>query len=82
MTLRMPFNADLDQKILNAQTATDQNERKAIYSEIQKELVNWVPGLYLFSPNVIIFKRAEVKGLVINSAPPLNEYWSVYKEAK
>ncbi len=82
MTLRMPLNAELDQKILDAQTATDLNERKAIYTEIQHELVSWVPGLYLFSPNVIIFKRAEVKGLVVNSAPPLNEYWSVYKEEK
>ena len=82
MTLRMPENIELDQKILDAQTTVDQEKRKLLYSDIQKELVNWVPGLYLFSPNVIIFKRVELKGLVVNSAPPLNEYWSVYKEVK
>lgn len=80
MTFRMPPNEALDQKILEAQAASDQEERKALYADIQKEIVDFVPGLYLFSPNVIIFQRTEVKGLVVNSAPPLNEYWSVYKE--
>lgn len=82
MTMRMPVNDELDQKILDAQSAITQEERDVIYGEIQQEIVDFIPALYLFSPNVIIFQRAEVKGLVINSAPPLNEYWGVYKESK
>ncbi len=81
MTMRMPENAELDQLILDAQKASSQEERVELYGQIQEEIVDEIPALYLFSNNVIVFKRAEVKGLVVNSAPPLNEYWSVYKEA-
>ena len=37
------------------------------------------PAAYLFSPKLIIFHRNNIDGLVVNSAPPLNEYWSVSK---
>jgi len=79
MTFRMPGNATLDDKILAAQGEADMETRKALYSEIQTEIVEGVPGAYLFSPKLIIFARSNVDGLVINSAPPLNEYWSVSK---
>ena len=39
-----------------------------------------MPAIYLFSNKLIVFKRANVKGLVINSAPPLSEYFGVSKE--
>jgi len=51
-----------------------------LYFDIQEKIAAKVPGAYLFSPKLIVFTRANVKGLVINSAPPLNEYWGVYKE--
>jgi peptide/nickel transport system substrate-binding protein len=54
--------------------------RKALYGQIQQELTKRYPAVYLFSPKLIVFERANVEGLVINSAPPLNEYWSVYKK--
>ncbi|WP_343504295.1 ABC transporter substrate-binding protein [Alloyangia pacifica] len=79
MTFRMPENAELDAKILAAQGEADMDKRKALYSEIQKEIVEEVPGAYLFSPKLIVFARSNVDGLVVNSAPPLNEYWSVSK---
>jgi len=79
MTFRMPENVDLDSKILMAQGAADMDKRKALYSEIQKEIVEFVPGAFLFSPKLIVFARSNISGLVINSAPPLNEYWSVSK---
>lgn len=79
MTFRMPENAELDAKILEAQGEADMEKRKALYGEIQKEIVEQVPGAYLFSPKLIVFARSNVEGLVVNSAPPLNEYWSVSK---
>ncbi|WP_323769774.1 ABC transporter substrate-binding protein [Antarctobacter sp.] len=79
MTFRMPENAELDAKILQAQGEADMEKRKALYSEIQKTIVESVPGAYLFSPKLIVFARSNVDGLVVNSAPPLNEYWSVSK---
>ena len=79
MTFRMPEDPALDDKILAAQGAADMETRKTLYGEIQKEIVEKVPGAYLFSPKLIIFARSNVEGLVINSAPPLNEYWSVSK---
>jgi peptide/nickel transport system substrate-binding protein len=39
-----------------------------------------VPAVYLFSNRIIIFKRKAVRGLLVGSAPPLSEYWSVYKQ--
>ena len=80
MTFRMPENPELDAKILEAQSTVSQDDRKALYYDIQQELFDDVPGCYLFSNKIIIFKNVNVKGLVTNSAPPLNEYWSVYKE--
>lgn len=80
MTFRMPEDKALDDLILRAQQTADMAQRKTLYAKVQEEIVNRVPGAYLFSPKLIVFQRANVKGLVVNSAPPLNEYWSVSKE--
>ena len=80
MTFRMPEDAELDGLILKAQATVDFEERKELYFQIQEMIMDRVPAAYLFSNKIIVFKRSNVKGLVINSAPPLNEYWSVYKE--
>ncbi|MBL8702686.1 MAG: ABC transporter substrate-binding protein [Alphaproteobacteria bacterium] len=80
MTFRMPQDAALDALIKRAQTTVDFDQRKQLYFEIQEKLMERVPGAYLFSNKLIVFKRANVKGLVVNSAPPLSEYWSVSKE--
>ncbi|MDE0306776.1 MAG: ABC transporter substrate-binding protein [Albidovulum sp.] len=79
MTFRMPEDKELDDLILSAQEESDMDKRRALYFEIQEQLVNRVPGAYLFSPKLIVFARSNVDGLVVNSAPPLNEYWSVTK---
>lgn len=80
MTFRMPQDAELDALILKAQQTVDQDARKQLYFEIQEKIAAKVPAAYLFSPKLIVFQRANVKGLVVNSAPPLNEYWGVSKE--
>lgn len=80
MTFRMPKDAMLDGLILKAQQTADTEARKQLYFQIQEEIVKRVPGAYLFSPKLIVFARSNVKGLVVNSAPPLNEYWSVSKQ--
>nr|WP_319483067.1 ABC transporter substrate-binding protein [uncultured Cohaesibacter sp.] len=80
MTMRMPENKELDALITKAQQEPDMAARKALYGEIQKQLVDHTPAAYLFSPKLIVFARSNVDGLVINSAPPLNEYWSVSKK--
>ncbi|MCB0113025.1 MAG: ABC transporter substrate-binding protein [Caldilineaceae bacterium] len=82
MNFRMSADAELDQMILDAQTAPDQASRKALYDEIQIKLMEKVPGIYLFSPKIIIYARANVDGLAVNSAPPLTEYWGVSKSAE
>ncbi|WP_293867995.1 ABC transporter substrate-binding protein [uncultured Alsobacter sp.] len=80
MTFRMPKDAMLDGLITKAQQTADTEARKQLYFQIQEEIVKRVPGAYLFSPKLIVFARSNVKGLVVNSAPPLNEYWSVSKQ--
>lgn len=82
MNFRMAPDTELDQMILDAQTAPDLESRRALYFTIQEELMAKVPGIYLFSPKIIIYKRANIDGLVVNSAPPLTEYWSVSKSAE
>ena len=82
MNFRMPPNTELDQMILDAQTAPDLETRKELYYAIQEQLMEQVPGVYLFNPKIIIYTRANVDGLVVNSAPPLTEYWSVSKSAQ
>lgn len=79
MTFRMPQDDARDALIIAAQSEADVEKRKALYAELQRDIVEYVPGAYLFSPKLIIFARANVQGLVVNSAPPLNEYWGVSK---
>ena len=67
--------------IVDAQTTTDQEQRKDLYFQIQTALMEKVPGVYLFAPKLIIFARSGIEGLVVNTAPPLTEYWSVSKTA-
>lgn len=80
MTFRMPKDDALDGLILRAQTTVDFDQRRALYHQVQREILARAPAAYLFSPKLIVFKRANVKGLVVNSAPPLNEYFAVSKE--
>jgi peptide/nickel transport system substrate-binding protein len=80
MTFRMPQDKALDDLILKAQQTVDVDARKTLYHQVQEEIVKRVPGAYLFSPKLIVFTRANVEGLVVNSAPPLNEYWGVSKK--
>jgi peptide/nickel transport system substrate-binding protein len=80
MTFRMPEDKALDDLILKAQQTSDMDERKQLYFKVQEELTKRVPAVYLFSPKLIVYERANVEGLVVNSAPPLNEYWSVHKK--
>ncbi len=80
MTFRFPKDDALDALILKAQQTANADERKALYFKAQEEIMARVPGAFLFSPKLIVFTRANVKGLVINSAPPLNEYWAVSKQ--
>ena len=80
MTFRFPKDDALDALIQKAQQTADPEERKALYFKAQEDIMARVPGAFLFSPKLIVFTRARVKGLVINSAPPLNEYWGVSKQ--
>jgi peptide/nickel transport system substrate-binding protein len=79
MTFRMPKDEALDSLILRAQTEVDFDRRKALYHRVQAEIVARAPAAWLFSPKLIVFRRKGVQGLVVNSAPPLNEYWGVSK---
>jgi peptide/nickel transport system substrate-binding protein len=79
MTFRMPKDDALDGLILRAQNTPDFDRRKELYHEVQQQIVQRVPAAMLFSPKLIVFKRSNVQGLVVNSAPPLNEYWGVSK---
>ncbi len=79
MTFRMPTDPLLDALILEAQSSVDDASRKRLYGRIQQTLVARVPAVYLFSNRVVVFKRKAVQGLLVGSAPPLSEYWSVYK---
>lgn len=79
MTFRMPKDDALDGLILRAQRTVDFDARKALYHQVQAEIMRRVPAAYLFSPKLIVFRRRGVQGLVVNSAPPLNEYFGVSK---
>ncbi len=80
MTFRMPPDPALDERIVQARSQPDPAVRKQEYAQLQHELMARVPAVYLFSNKLILFKRPEVQGLALNSAPPLSEYWAVYKE--
>jgi peptide/nickel transport system substrate-binding protein len=80
MTFRFPKDEALDAQILKAQQTVSMEERKALYFKLQEDILARAPGAFLFSPKLIVFARANVRGLVINSAPPLTEYWSVSKQ--
>ncbi len=79
MTFRMPADAALDAQILQAQSTTDPLQRRQLYVQLQAALMARVPAIYLFTNKVIIFARSDVRGLKVGGAPPLTEYWGVYR---
>ena len=79
VTFRMAKDEALDKAILDAQSEQDFAKRKQMYFDLQTKIMDKVPGAYLFNPKIIIYKSKKVQGLVVNSAPPLSEYWSVTK---
>ena len=79
MTFRMSEDPELDGLIEQARQTPGLEARKALYFDIQEMIMAKAPAAYLFSPKLIIFHRNNIDGLVVNSAPPLNEYWSVSK---
>lgn len=79
MTFRMPKNDALDALITRAQTTVDFEQRRQLYHQVQAQIMERAPAAFLFSPKLIVFRRRGVQGLVVNSAPPLNEYWGVSK---
>lgn len=79
LTFRMPKDDTLDGLIVQAQRGLTQDARKTTYQEIQRRLMDYTPGEYLFVPKIIIYTRANVQNLVPNTAPPLTEYFQVRK---
>ncbi len=79
MTFRMSEDPELDGLIEKARQTPGLEARKALYFDIQEMIMAKAPAAYLFSPKLIIFHQNNIEGLVVNSAPPLNEYWSVSK---
>jgi peptide/nickel transport system substrate-binding protein len=79
LTFRMPPNAELDGLIQKAQQGGSQDERKATYADIQRRLIDYAPGAWLFVPKIIIYTRANITSLSPLSAPPLTEYFRVQK---
>jgi len=79
LTFRMPKDDTLDGLIQKAQQDSTQDARKATYLDIQRRLMDYTPGAYLFVPKIIIYTRANVQNLMPNTAPPLTEYFSVRK---
>jgi peptide/nickel transport system substrate-binding protein len=79
LTFRMPPNPELDGLIQKAQQGGAQQDRVGLYADVQRRLFDYVPGIWLFVPKIIIYTRANVANLVPNSAPPLTEYFQVQK---
>lgn len=79
MTFRMPPDRALDKAIIEAQSQSDPAQRNALYHQLQADLTERVPAVYLFSNKIIAFASKRLRGLRIGSTPPLTEYHGVSK---
>jgi peptide/nickel transport system substrate-binding protein len=74
-------NPEFDKTILAAYSTPDQSKAMALYVKAQKMLIEDAPSIFLFDVEMPIFKRRELKGVVINPNYPRVSFWyTMYKE--
>jgi peptide/nickel transport system substrate-binding protein len=74
-------NLEFDAKILKAYSTPDEAKAQALYSGTQEMLIDDAPSIFLFDVERPIFKRKELKGVVINPNYPRVPFWyNMYKE--
>lgn len=74
-------NPKFDELINKAYATPDAVGAQAIYSEAQKILIEDAPSIFLFDQEQPVYKRKELKGIVINPAYPRVPFWyPMYKE--
>ncbi|MBW2056607.1 MAG: ABC transporter substrate-binding protein [Deltaproteobacteria bacterium] len=74
-------NPEFDRTILEAYSTPNPKQAKALYSKAQEMLIEDAPSIFLFDIERGVFKRAELKGYVINpNYPRVPFFYNMYKE--
>ncbi|OPX34313.1 MAG: hypothetical protein B1H11_11095 [Desulfobacteraceae bacterium 4484_190.1] len=74
-------NPEFDRTILEAYSTPDAKKAKALYAKASKILIKDAPSIFLFDVERAVFKRAELKGYVINpNYPRVPFFYNMYKE--
>jgi len=67
--LSMYQSEKVDELIKKARETQDLNERKKILGEIQKEIAQDLPAIFLFSPNCLYLSSPKIKGIDLKYLP-------------
>ena len=72
---------EFDRTIMEAYSTPDAKKAKALYAKASKMLVEDAPSIFLFDVERAVYKRAELKGYVINpNYPRVPFFYNMYKE--
>jgi peptide/nickel transport system substrate-binding protein len=74
-------NPEFDKTILAAYSTPDGSKAAALYSKASQMLIEDAASLFLFDVEWLVYKRANLKGYVINPNYPRVPFWyNMYKE--
>ena len=74
-------NPEFDRTILQAYSTPDGEKARALYAKASAMLIDDAASIFLFDIERGVYKRAELKGYVINPNYPRVPFWyGMYKE--
>ncbi len=79
LNIAMYTSAKVDSLLENAGTTLDDDKRTKLYSDIEKEIQNDMPAVFIYSPDFIYIHRDKILGQTINKiTTPAMRFTDVY----
>ncbi|MBI3633039.1 MAG: hypothetical protein HY226_01990 [Candidatus Vogelbacteria bacterium] len=80
INISMYTNSKADKLLGAARVELDPNKKAKIYSDLQKELDNDTPAIFIYSPSFLYAPPSKIKNLVMGSITiPSDRFLSIYK---
>ncbi|MDO8493098.1 MAG: ABC transporter substrate-binding protein [bacterium] len=80
LNIAMYTNSKVDKILENARVQQDPNKKQKNYSDLQKEIANDTPAVFIYSPDFLYSTPTKIKDLVIsNITIPSDRFINIYK---
>lgn len=80
LNIAMYTNSKVDKLLENARVEQDKEKRSKKYADLQKEISNDTPAVFIYSPEFLYTVPPKVKGLIVDSVTlPSDRFINIYK---